>query len=134
VNTFALELWFDEARYCTFYTVKWEGSETSETDRFFEKYENDDNPYNSYAYELFRLITHSIGDIYGATDDFFDRTKNKALALPPKPKRWIPEIKELGIHFPLRLYCYRISESIVVLFNGGIKNQRTDQQSDDISM
>lgn len=50
------------------------------------------------------------------------------------PKRWIPEINELGIHFPLRLYCYRISESIVVLFNGGVKNQRTDQQSEDISI
>ena len=67
-------------------------------------------------------------------DDFFDRTKNKAQALPPKPKRWIPEIYEIVIHFPLRLYCYRISETIVVLFNGGIKDQRTDQESDDIRL
>ena len=132
MNTFAVEIWFDEARLCNFYTVHWEGAKDSETDRFFEKYENDDNPYNPAAYELFRLITQSIGNVYGAIDDFFDRTKNKAQALPPKPKHWVQEIREIGINFPLRLYCYRISESIVVLFNGGVKDQSTDQQSDDI--
>ena len=134
MNTFAVEIWFDETELCTFYTVHWENVEDSETDRFFEKYENDENPYFVSAYELFRLITHSIGNVYGATNDFFDRTKNHAQALPPKPKRWIPEIQEIGIHFPLRLYCYRISESIVVLFNGGVKDQRTDQESDDIRL
>ena len=134
MNTFAVEIWFDEAELCNFYTVHWENTEDSETDRFFEKYENDDNPYHDSSYELFRLITHAIGNVYGATNDFFDRTKNQAQALPPKPKRWIPEIEEIGIHFPLRLYCYRISESIVVLFNGGVKDQRTDQESDDIRL
>jgi len=78
VNTFALEIWFDEAELCNFYTVHLENVEDSETDRFFEKYENDDNPYQVSAYELFRLITHAIGNVYGATDDFFDRTKNQA--------------------------------------------------------
>lgn len=134
MNTFVLELWFDEAKRCNFYTVRLEDAESSETDRFFEKYENEDNPYNTNAYELFRLITHSIGNVYGAIDDFFDRTEDNAQALPPKPKYRIPEIKEIGINFPLRLYCLRISDSIVVLFNGGIKNQRTNQESDDIRM
>ena len=81
-----------------------------------------------------RLILENIGNKYGAIDDFFDRTKNKAQALPPRPKRKIPEIEELGIHFPLRIYCYRISESIVVLVNGGLKDARTDQLSNDISL
>jgi len=45
VNTFAVEIWFDEAELCNFYTVHWENTEDSETDRFFQKYENDDNPY-----------------------------------------------------------------------------------------
>lgn len=53
-------------------------------------------------------------------------------ALPPKPKRYIPEIELLGIHFPLRIYCLRISTSLVVLFDGGLKNARTDQESDDL--
>jgi len=134
MNTFVLELWFDEAKRCNFYTVRWEDAAISETDRFFEKYENEDNPYNSHAYELLRLITHSIGNVYGAINDFFDRTEANAQALPPKPKYRIQEIREIGINFPLRLYCLRISDSIVVLFNGGIKDKPTNQESDDIRM
>jgi hypothetical protein len=133
VNTFAIEKWFDEGRLCSFYTVRWEDCKESETDRFFINHEGKEKRYNTEAYELLRLITHSIADIYGATDDFFDRYKNKAQALPPKPKYRIPEIQELGIHFPLRLYCFRISESIVVLFNGGVKDHATDQDSKDLS-
>lgn len=134
MNTFAVEKWFDECELCTFYTVHWDDNEYSETDRFFMKYEGKETPYSHEANVLFRLITHSIGNRYGAIDDFFDRVKNKAQALPPKPKQRIYEIYEIGINFPLRLYCYRISESIVVLFNGGIKDQSTDQKSNDISL
>lgn len=134
MNIFAVEIWYDEGELCNFYTVRWENGEVSETDHFFEKYENEENPNYDSASILLRLITHSIGEVYGAIDAFFDRTKNSAQSLPPKPKKWIPEIQELGIHFPLRLYCYRVSESIVVLFNGGIKDQRTDQLSNDISL
>lgn len=134
MNTFVLEKWYDECGLCTFYTVRWEINNESETDRFFLKYEREDKPYNREANELLHLIIESIGNNYGATDDFFDRSKNKAQALPPKPKRWIPDIYEIGIHFPLRLYCLRISESIVVLFNGGIKDHPTDQESDDLRL
>ncbi len=52
-----------------------------------------------------------------------------AHALPPKPKLWVEEIKDIGINFPLRLFCYRVSEQIVILFNGGIKNADTAQNS-----
>lgn len=134
MNTFAVKIWFDETALCSFYTVQWEGADENETDRFFERYEDDDNPLNSSANELLQLILHSIGDKYGAIDDFFDRFKNQAQALPPKPKHRVSEIHELGIHFPLRLYCFRISQSIVVLFNGGVKDQRTDQESEDIRL
>ena len=134
MSTFVIELWFDETKRCNFYTVRWDDAKISETDHFFEKYENDENPFSDDAYVLFRLITETIGNVHGAIDDFFDRTEDKALALPPKPKRRIPEIMEIGTHFPLRLYCIKISESIVVLFNGGVKNKRTAQESDDIRM
>jgi hypothetical protein len=134
VNTFEVKIWDDERARCTFYTVQWEGADSSETDKFFERYENETHEHFEKSNELLRLILENIGNKYGAIDDFFDRTKNKAQALPPKPKRKIPEIEELGIHFPLRIYCYRISESIVVLFNGGLKDERTDQLSNDISL
>lgn len=37
-------------------------------------------------------------------------------------------------NFPLRLYCYRISDNIIILYNGGIKTSSTAQSSSDLSM
>ncbi|MGZ5281620.1 MAG: hypothetical protein ACXWEY_05010 [Bacteroidia bacterium] len=134
MNIFELEIWYDECRLCTFYTVRWDEATESETDKFFDRFDDEESEFYEPANILLRLITHNIGNKYGAIDDFFDRNKNKAQALPPKPKKSVPEIEEIGINFPLRLYCYRISESLVVLFNGGIKDARTDQESKDISL
>lgn len=137
MNTFALEIWYDEGNICTLYTVRWvtdDDDAPSETDRFFDTYAVPEHPFEEKALQLFRLITESIGNRYGATDDFFDRAENKAQALPPKPKRWVEEIKDLGINFPLRLYCYRVTEQIVVLFNGGIKDAHSAQESKNLSM
>jgi len=136
MNIFALEIWYDEGSACTIYSVKWMSDDddgTSETDKFFDKYTIPAHPLEDEALQLFRLITHSIGNKYGATDDFFDRAENSAQALPPKPKKWVEEIKELGINFPLRLFCYRITEQIVILFNGGIKDAKTAQESKNLS-
>lgn len=130
-----VEIWYDEGTTCTFYTVKYISTESEsppETDKFFDKYAVDGHPQKDEALQLFRLITESIGNRYGATDDFFDRHENTAQALPPKPKDRIEEIKGLGINFPLRLYCYRVTKQIVVLFNGGIKSARTVQESGDL--
>lgn len=136
MNTFAIEIWYDEGSICTFYTTRFIDNENTlyETDKFFDKYAVPENQFEKEAFELFRLITESIGNKYGATNDFFDRAENKAQALPPKPKKWVEEIKELGINFPLRLFCYRVKEQIVILFNGGIKNAGTAQESKDLSM
>lgn len=137
MNTFAVKIWYDEASICTFYTVRWvydDVDTASETDKFFDTYAISGHTYEESAYQLFRLITESIGNKYGATDDFFDRAENKAQALPPKPKQLVEEIKDLGNNFPLRLYCYRITEKIVVLFNGGIKNAHSAQESENLSM
>lgn len=137
MNTFTLEVWYDEGSICTFYTVRWitdNEDAASETDKFFDEYAIPSHSLEDEAVQLFRLITQSIGNKYGATDDFFDRPENKAQALPPKPKQWVEEIKALGRNFPLRLFCYRITEQIVILFNGGIKNASSAQESDNLSM
>ncbi len=137
MNTFALEVWYDEGAACAFYTARYIGIENdslSETDKFFDKYAVSEQPYEEEALQLFRLITESIGNKYGAIDDFFDRHENRVQDLPPKPKQCIKEIKMLGSNFPLRLYCYRVTEQIVVLFNGGIKDAPTAQRSEDLSM
>ena len=136
MNTFALEIWYDEGSICTFYTVRWADVDNvpSETDKFFDTYAVPEHPLEDKGLQLFRLISESIGNRYGATNDFFDRVENKAQALPPKPKQWLEEIKDLGINFPLRLFCYRITENIVILFNGGIKDAATAQESKNLSM
>jgi len=137
VNTFALEIWYDEGSMCTFYTVRWVANDEdapSETDKFFDNYATPEHLLEEQAIQLFRLITESVGNKYGATDDFFDRAENKAQGLPPKPKQWVEEIKDMGVNFPLRLFCYRITEQIVVLFNGGIKDNDTVQESKNLSM
>ena len=38
MSTFELEVWDDETDKVTFYTVRWQGAEFSETDKFFDKY------------------------------------------------------------------------------------------------
>jgi hypothetical protein len=93
-----------------------------------------EHPLEEKALQLFRLITESIGNRYGATNDFFDRIVNKSQELPPKPKQWVEEIKDLGINFPLRLFCYRVTENIVILFNGGMKESQSTQESKNLSM
>jgi len=137
MNTFALEIWYDEGSVCTFYSVRWICDDEDgpyETDRFFDTYAVQEHPLEEKAMQLFRLITESIGNRYGATNDFFDRVENKAQALPPRPKHWLEEIKDLGINFPLRLFCYRVTEQIVILFNGGIKDAESVQECDNLSM
>jgi len=137
VNTFAVEIWYDEGSICTLYTVRWvtdDEDAPSETDRFFDTYAVPGHSLEEKATQLFRLITDSVGNRYGATDDFFDRAENKAQALPPKPKHWVEEIKDLGINFPLRLFCYRLTEQIVILFNGGIKDANSLQECKSLSM
>ena len=132
MNTFALEIWDDEGERCTIYTLVQGDSGLSETDQFFERYEADDHPYHQAALELLNLIVQSIGSDYGATDDFINRTKNKGYALPPKPHGRIEEIRDLGINFPLRLYCYRVNEQLLILCNGGLKDSQTDQDSKEL--
>ncbi len=134
MNTFTLEIFDDEGTECTFYTVRLDTEQLTETDKFFLRYEKPSSLFHEEAQKLLVLILELIGDVYGALDDFFDRFENKAQALPPKPGKVKLEIMHLGANFPLRLYCYRISDSIVVLFNGGIKDADTAQESGDLSM
>jgi hypothetical protein len=126
MNTFVLEIWDDEGSICTFYTVRWDGDKSSETDKFFSKYENDVN-FVRPIQELAMFIAQKIGDEHGALEGFF-RFENTAHGLPPKGKHTIGNISINYNNFPLRLYCLRISKNLVVLFNGGEKTSRSAQQ------
>lgn len=132
MNSFALEIWDDEGAQCTFYSVRQDGDARTETDKFFERYEDEDHPLYKAAQELLNLVVNSIGDKYGAKDIFINRSKNRGYALPPKPSQRIKEIRDLGVNFPLRLYCYRVNEQLLILFNGGAKESQSDQESKEL--
>lgn len=126
MNTFTLERFYDEGSVCTFYTVRWEGALHSETDKFFQKYE-DDSTFKRPLQELAMFISKKIGDELGALACFF-RFENSAQALPPSGTYAVDDLSINFGKFPLRLYCLRISETLVVLFNGGEKTAATAQE------
>lgn len=125
MNTFALEIFDDQGKVCTFYTVRWEDAKISETDKFFLKYETDSTLQRPLQ-ELAKFISNKIGDEMGALEDFF-RFENAAQALPPSGTHKVEDLYINFGNFPLRLYCLRISETLVVLFNGGKKTSDTAQ-------
>lgn len=128
MNSFTLHIWDDEGQKCCFYTVTKEDSTLNETDKFLEKYENH-KIYKEYLQELVSLILDTIGDLYGAIDELFNRPENEVKGLPNKGT--VKILNELYHYpnFPLRLYALKISDDIVVLFNGGIKDGPTNQTS-----
>jgi hypothetical protein len=128
VNIFVLELWDNEGAKCTFYTVRNDDFHTNETDLFFDKY--DALPeYKEAGQELLSFILHAIGNDHGALDEFFNRNENEVKGLPPQGKTTVAEITFYYPKFPLRLYALKITDSIVVLFNGGIKDDEKNQTS-----
>lgn len=125
MNTFALEIFDDQGQVCTLYTVRWEDAGLSETEKFFQKFRYDERLKHSLR-ELAIFIEAVVGDTYGALPDFF-RFENAAHALPPSGKFRVEDIYLNFGNFPLRLYCLRISQTLVVLFNGDEKTAPTAQ-------
>ena len=125
MNIFELQLFDDNGSECTFYTVKWDDQIVSETNKFIEKYEILPK-FESSLNELFSFIVNIIGNKKGAKEIYF-RFENSAQALPPSGTYQIGEITIKFGNFPLRLYCLRISEKLVILFNGAEKTSQTAQ-------
>ena len=128
VNTFELEIWDNEAEYCAFYTVKQVGAVLNETDTFFTKYENDQT-YREPIQELLSFILIAIGERHGADDLLFNRFENEVVGLPSQGHIKFGGINYFFPRFPLRLYALKITNEIVVLFGGGIKDGSTNQNS-----
>lgn len=126
MNIFALEKFDDQGSRCTFYTVRLEEAYLSETDNFFQKFRKDEQ-LKSFLQELAKFLEIVIGDEKGALEAFF-RPERMAQALPPKGEHLVDEIIISFLNFPLRLYCLRISDSLVVLFNGGEKTAESAQE------
>ena len=130
MNSFALEAWDDGSSLVTFYTVRREGSDLSETDKFMQKFGRHEQ-YGGALQELMSLLFDTMGEQFGAHPTFFSREENRVMALPPSKAR-LGHITFAYPHFSLRLFCYRLSENLVILFNGGPKTAATAQQSEDL--
>lgn len=136
MSNFTIEEWYKEEK-CTIYTVLYDGSELGLADLFFEKYLQDlDRDIRESGQMLLTFITNDIAKRYGALETFF-REEREAVALPGKRTDIV--IKEIFFPFgaglfPLRLYCYRVNNNILILFNGGIKTDFTAQGSPDLSV
>lgn len=121
---------FEEHERCTFYTVrKIEDDDEelpSETQRFFEKFYTDEK-YKQCVQEIVALLDY-IGEERGANIHLF-RPEGKADGIPKNEKKSCRYLDLNFADFPLRLYCYRISDEILILFNGGIKDADTAQDS-----
>jgi hypothetical protein len=133
MNTFELEIWDNEGDKVTFYTVHFQDSKLSETDKFFDKYEKTEK---QAVQELSVLLLDSIGTDHGAVEAFFNRPEDGVSGLPPKGRITVDEVKFHYPKFPLRLYALRINdrEDLVVLFNGGVKSSEANSQSPDLNM
>ena len=135
MNRFVLEIWDNEASKCTFYTVRKEDAQTSETDKFFKKYCTIAE-FKKPTQELLSFILDSIGEDHGAVDLLFNRFENDVVGLPNKGKADIGEITFFFPDFPLRLYALRVNNrsDLVVLFNGRVKSALTNQASRDLNL
>lgn len=124
-------------RKVTFYTVRFEKDlekeEMSETDKFFNKFENDTH----LTRELDKMIAFlkNLGENFGADKDFF-RHERRADALPPDQKI-MKKYKLLDFlesdEYKLRLYCMRLSDNVVILFNGGLKTDNDPEKCNNVS-
>ena len=116
MNTTELIL-VNKAKACTIYTIQFLSENNSEFERFYHKFVND----AEYDSDLMRIVAliDKISE-KGALERFFrpeGKINDGVCALPISDSR-------------LRLYCLRLSDSILILGNGGIKKTRTYNEDD----
>lgn len=128
MNSFVVEIWDDECPMCNLYTVRWDEAKDNETDKFFEKFDAQAD-YKQSAQQLYSYIIDIIGSEHGTRKEFFNRFENEVVGLPHQGRLEFSEVVFWLPNFPLRLYALKLRDDIVVLFNGGIKDGETNQES-----
>lgn len=106
-------------RTCTLYTIQFVTEDKGEYVRFYNRFK-DDAIYNKDLFKIAGFI-ETIAE-KGAFERYFrpeGKMRDRVVALPI-------------IKSKLRLYCLRLSESILILGNGGIKDTRTYNENDEL--
>lgn len=109
----------NEGSRCTLYSIQFTSEDNSEYERFYAKFIED----AKLNHDLLRIvqIVDKIAD-KGALERFFrpeGKMKDSVVALPVLSSK-------------LRLYCLRLSNSILILGNGGVKSSRTYEEDDSL--
>lgn len=110
----------NETDKCTLYTIQFQNENESEYERFYNKFK-DEAEYNPDLMRIVAFINKIAQN--GAFERFFrpeGKMSDHVVALPV-------------ISSKLRLYCLRLSDKILILGNGGIKNSRTYNEDDALS-
>ena len=102
---------------CTMYTIQFMSEDMSEFEKFVSKFR-----YNAELNPDFQTIMRFIEQILskGALERYFRREgkmNDSVVALPVLKSK-------------LRLYCLRLTDKILVLGNGDVKNSRTYEEND----
>jgi hypothetical protein len=118
---------FVNFRKVIFYTIRHENEVISETDKFLLKYSEQTQLLNKLV-----VFIEAMGNEFGAKQLFF-RHEAAADALPPP----YSAIRQYGllefIEYDLRLYCCRLSDSVVILYGGGQKTTAKAQDCPNVA-
>ncbi len=119
---------FSKVKY---YSILINDGEHTEFEDFLTRMESEAD----HEEDMINLYTwlEIIGEDEGAKEKYFRHEGfiSDAKALPPKAS--IMEANELLVH-DIRLYCQRLNEHVVILFNGGIKTKPKAQECPNVSI
>ncbi len=110
----------DGSDKATLYTIEFENESSSELEKFMDKFSNKAELVRDYQLIMLAL-KHILEN--GALERYFrpeGKINDNVCALPIESGK-------------LRLYCLRLSDKIVIIGNGGIKNSRTYNTNPELS-
>ncbi len=112
-----------------FYSIRLEDEVETEMEKFISKFRADPIFYQDYR--VLAAWIKRIGNEEGALPGLF-RDEDDAQALPPEFRAM--EIRGMldEVGYDLRLYCLRLSNEVVILLNGGVKESQKTQDSPDL--
>lgn len=109
----------NEGDKCTLYSIQFTSQDHSEYERFYAKF-IEDAKLNRDLLRIVQIVDKIAEE--GALERLFrpeGKMKDSIVALP-------------ALSSKLRLYCLRLSDGILILGNGGVKNSRTYQEDDSL--
>ena len=109
----------NEGNKCTLYSIQFSSEDDTEYERFYAKFIKDAK-LNTDLLRIVQIVDKIAEE--GALERYFrpeGKMRDSVVALPVLSSK-------------LRLYCLRLSNGILVLGNGGVKNSRTYNEDDSL--